>query len=95
MEYIPEESWAQATGIGKSGRAFVHRWLELFHRLSLDLYRVRHLNVRLAFEELRAAIFDHKDFQTDYVNVKDLAAETLHLLRQDIVVTKVFPHFLY
>jgi hypothetical protein len=91
MEYIPEESWAQATGIGKSGRAFVHRWLELFHRLSLDLYRVRHLNVRLAFEELRAAISDHKDFQTDYVNVKDLAAETLHLLKQDIVVTKVFP----
>jgi hypothetical protein len=91
MEYIPEENWAQAIGIGKGGRAFVHRWLELFHRLFLDLYRVRHLNIRLAFEELRAAISDHKDYQTDYINVKDLAAETLYLLKQDLVVAKALP----
>lgn len=92
MEYIADDQWANSAGIGPAGQAFVQRWLELFHRLTIDTYRVRHLNLRLAFEELTAVIADVSDIGTDPVNVREVAAEALRLLQEDPLAERLLPH---
>lgn len=91
MEIIGPADWGQAVGISPSGQAFVQRWLELLHRLTIDTYRVRHLNLRLAFLELRAVTREVTEIGTDIANVKEVAAEALRLLKEDPLASETLP----
>jgi hypothetical protein len=91
MENLTAADWANSNGIGPAGQVFVQRWLELFHRLTIDTYRVRHLNARLAVVELANVIRDAQVFGVDPLNIKEIAAETLLLLQEDPVAQTVLP----
>lgn len=91
MEKITAEGWRHAEGIGPAGQAFVQRWLELSNVLTIDTYRVRHLNLRLAVEELAGILLDVSNFGVDAVNVKEAAAETLRLLKEDSIAPSLLP----
>ncbi len=95
MEYIPAPKWANSPGITAAGQVFVARWLELFHRLTIDSYRVRHLNLRLGFEELARVVSDVAEIGIDALNVREVAAEVLRLLREDPVASDVLPNRKY
>jgi hypothetical protein len=92
VERISDEQWARCSGIAAAGRAFVQRWLELFHVLTIDTYRVRHLNLRLAIEELVAVISDVERFGIDVINVKEVAAEVFRFLKEDSVAATILPN---
>ena len=93
MEYLAARDWSHSTGINAAGRGFVERWRELFHRLTLDAFRVRHLNLRLAFEELVTVISDVDNIGTDTVNVRDVCSEIVQLLKDDPVANEVLPAY--
>lgn len=91
MELIAPGKWANSEDIGPAGQAFVQRWLELSNVLTLDTYRVRHVNLRLAVKELSEILQDVSRFNIDPVNVKEAAAEMLRLLQEDPVAATLVP----
>jgi hypothetical protein len=84
--------WGFSTGANAAGKAFVERWIELFHHLTIDNYRVRHLNVRVGFEELRRVIQDAESRLIDHQNVQYVAQELLALLKSDPIAKTLLPH---
>lgn len=91
MEKIRTDQWQNSAGIPPAGQAFVSGWLELFHRLTIDSYRVRHLNVRLGLEELAAVIQEVDRLGTEVINVENIASEVLRLLKEDPVAAGIAP----
>lgn len=72
----------------------MQRWLELFHRLTVDIYRVRHSNLRIAFEELVAvaALSEEHGAELNHLrDVSDVSAELLKILKQDPVGSEILP----
>ena len=91
MDLIAPPRWLNSPGINVSGQAFVMRWLELFHPLTIDTYRVRHLNARLAFTELCDVIAEAERNRTDMLNATDVALEAKRLLTEDLVAEALVP----
>lgn len=93
MIRIHPDKWLNFEALSIGGKVFVHRWTELFHRLTLDSYRVRHLNVRIAIQELLGVINDFEIRGADSVNVRDAASEALHLLKEDPIAHTILPNY--
>lgn len=85
-------TWKYSPLIGIAGKAFVERWIELFHNLTIDNFRVKHLNVRIGFEELRAVIKESENKSIEASNIKDVSAELLQLLKIDPIAKTLLPH---
>jgi hypothetical protein len=84
--------WRFSPGANRAGKTFVERWIELFNKLTIDNHRVRHLNVRIGFEELRCVIRDAEDKLIENINIKFVCEEVLELLKNDPVAKKLLPH---
>lgn len=97
MEHIPASGWQNSPGINHAGKIFVARFRELTHPFTIDIYRVRYLNARLASAELTETICAVQEKRIDTANVRDLAAETKRLLEEEGFVEGLVPdrQFLY
>ncbi|NOS79310.1 MAG: hypothetical protein HOP35_15335 [Nitrospira sp.] len=95
MEKISNDKWAFSPGINLAGKAFVEKWLELLNPLTVDNYRVRHLNTRVAFEELREVIREAENKTLEAQNIEDVSKELLGLLKVDPVAQSSLPHHEY
>ena len=94
MEPLNLTASGPCEGINEAGKVFVQRWLELFHRLTVDIYRVRHSNLRIAFEELVAvaALSEEHGAELNHLrDVSDVSAELLKILKQDPVGSEILP----
>ena len=95
MITISDSGWAFSQGINSAGKAFLQRWLELFHQLTTDNYRVIHLNVRVGFGELRHVIDESENKVIESSNIQDVSAEVLKLLKTDPIAKLILPHHEY
>jgi hypothetical protein len=86
------DGWRFCPRVNIAGKAFVERWIELFNKLTIDNHRVRHLNVRIGFEELRRVIQDAEDKLIENINVKYVSEEVLDLLKNDPIAKQLLPH---
>lgn len=91
MRLITPEEWSNSPGINRAGMVFVEVWLEALHFATIDIYRVRHLNTRLAFEELLNVVKGREEGNYDSQNIEDVAAETHRLLKNDKVAQSILP----
>ncbi len=92
MIKIPTELRSNLKATGDAYLSFVEVWGELFHNLTVDAYRPRHLNARLAFVELAEVLRDVKQRGIDVGNVTDAAAEALEFLCGDPVASSLLPN---
>ena len=95
MESISHQRWAFSPGITAAGKAFVEKWLELLNPLTVDNFRVRHLNARIAVYELSEAIRDADNKILDPQNIEDISRELLQLLKSDSIARSSLPHLDY
>ncbi len=91
MDYIAPQAWPNLAGVNRAGQLFIAYFRELTHPLTVDTYRVRYLNVRLAFRELGETIAAFQTTGIDAVNVRDVAAEAKRLLEEDPVTASLIP----
>lgn len=77
------DGWSYSSGINSAGKAFIERWIELFYHLTIDNYRVKHLNVRVGFQELGQVVEDSDANLIDSSNIEYVSLEVLHLLKVD------------
>lgn len=92
MQYIDPSRWNYSEGINPSGKVFVARWLEAFNRLTIDIFRVRHLNFHHACEELQTVTEAVESRHIDIENVKLVSDEAWNLLTEDPIADIIFPH---
>lgn len=72
--------------------AFVERWTELFHPLTIDNFSVKHLNVRVGFDELRKVVEESENKSIEASNIQDVSAELLKILKNDPLAKKILPY---
>lgn len=74
-------------GISKAAlRMFIQRWAELFHRWTIDTYRVKFLNAFRSLEEVRSVCDEVLSGLVSDMHLVPAAEEAAALLKQDPVV---------
>lgn len=87
MRFVPEDELAK-TAFASHEKLFLDMWYGLTHRRSLDSYRVRCLNSRVALRELCEEI---EIGRLDDSEFRGICEETASLLEKDPVVAANFP----
>lgn len=88
MRFVPENKFSKFT-FAPHERLFLDMWHGLTHDRSLDSYRVRCLNARMAVRELHEEI---EIGRLDDLEFQGICQETLSLLEDDLAIKTHFQH---